>query len=221
MVKDLEKLKDNLFDYIEKCKISVFYGLVEQNEEDKQAKVVYWDNEDCIGFFEVANNLGVDLLYYEEMAEGEIDNFDNPEDKLAQLIFRFIYGDITHNLVILSDRLIHHQEEERIKEQNSILAELSKPPVPDGSLCKRCKTEHKHPLDKDYCLKCIDELKNDADEKMEQFAKELSQDTEFKSLPNENARRLYTENKYRQENKNNKFIFLKKLSKDGYALSKM
>ena len=218
---NLEKIKKDLFEFIKSEKsLTIFFGRLEETEDGIDlAKRCYWnDISNPKQFLEVAKFLGVKLIYYEEIKEDDF--LDTLNQTLAQIGFEFMYNDILHTLVIKSDKLIQI-ESESSNTENESTEEEKKIEILEEQLCKRCKKEQKFSQDKDFCFKCIEELRTEAEEKNNLFAKVLSEDAKFKGLPNENARTLYVKEKYKEENKNNKFLFLKKLAKDAYALSKM
>lgn len=210
---DLNKIKKEIFDYLsEENSFTIYQGSLKTSEEgiDWKRKCFWSENSNYKDFFKVAKFIGAKIIYFdEEYLEGG--------DEIACLQFEFIYNDIFHVLFISSQKALQEANSEEAEIGEGKNKEDLTLIIPEDELCKRCKKERRKFDDKDFCIKCIEELREEAYEKMKQFRETLSKDEEFTNLPNENARVLYVEKKYKEENKKNKFIYLKKLAKDAFA----
>lgn len=208
---NIDQIKKEIFSHISNEKMFIVYhgGLEVTDDGRDLEKKCYWSELlDYQGFFKVAKFVGVKIIYYEEQFL--------EEDELASIQFKFFYNDMFHILFIPSPKALEETGEENEELDDKTILSV----IPDN-LCERCKKDRKKFDDKDFCVKCIEELKEEAEAKTDAFRGSLSKDPGFIKLPNENARILYVKNIYKEENKKNKFIYMKKLAKDAYAEYKM
>lgn len=227
MNKSIDKVKTEIFRHLESEKeFIIFDGRLGLSEDGIDLiKRCHWNKTNNFrGFFNVAKFVGVKVIYFDEIygsqIKEEILNDEDNGENIVEINFEFLYGDIFHTLTVRSNRL---QDALKIMNNSDIDNEFEgvSNEIPEETLCKSCKKNRRQFDDKDYCSECIEKLRKEADECMDKLAKTLASDSEFKGLPNENARVIYVKKKYKDEKGKNKFIYFKKLAKDAYAVLKM
>lgn len=216
---DVVKIKNQIFEYLKNDKgLTIFFGTIKTGERDLDIhNICYWKNNDEYQkFFDVAKNLGIKLIYYDEATEDDI--LENNNKGIGQFVFEFEYSGVIHSLLMQSDDVRNFDEEEDSEEESQ---DSEEPKIDEEYLCKRCKKEHKASYDPDYCYKCIEILRNEAKETANKLAEDISNDPKFIEQPNATARRIFVEDNYGEEKKKNKFFALVKLSERAYTLTKM
>jgi len=143
-------------------------------------------------------DLAIFEVYMEEM----------PEEFRKKIEFKDFYNFYIREL----GEFLESIEEEEYEDSN----EDENEPIPEGRLCKGCKKNPKMFGDVDYCDECVSIYKDKAEIRMEELVKELMNDEAFKNLTSLNARKAYVKNKYKDENKQNKFIYLTKLAEQAH-----
>lgn len=126
--------------------------------------------------------------------------------------------------------LFHRKRLEERAYRNELQEELNLPQeslekpeeiIPEAQLCKSCKKEKKVWDDKDYCNKCRDLFREEAQPKLIQIKEILLKDPPFLKLTNETAAIAYVKEKFATEQNKNKFITLTSIAKQAYQLKKM
>lgn len=144
-----------------------------------------------------------------------------PEEFRKSIAFADYYA--VHRRIIEEERIRDEQEAIRQEEQEEILKQLETPQIETSKedLCKACEKEAKAHNDKDFCIKCIEELQEQASEREAEIQKELLDDSKFTSLSSEKKAIVYVKDKYAEDKKKNKFLYLPRLAKETYAKKDM
>jgi hypothetical protein len=117
--------------------------------------------------------------------------------------------------------IFSRQESEEIVESLMGTSDKIEEKIPEEELCKKCSKERKAFDDKDFCIKCRNELREDAQNKESEIKEALLKDTNFIKLTSETAASAYVKQKYHDFKIMNKFIALKAIAKEAYQLKKM
>jgi len=160
-----------------------------------------------------------EIRFYQFIDLGILDAYNKmPEEFRQKLSFETFYKHYRKKIQVDLDRA---DSEEYVDDLLSNSNEETEVEIKEEDLCIKCKKERKQYDDPDYCPKCISELKSESEERTQQLQNELIKDEEFKKLSSETKRKVYVQQKYTDEKKKNKFIFLPKLAKESYALVDM
>lgn len=144
-------------------------------------------------------------LNYEEEFLGILDAYkEHPEEFRKQLSFGKYLSIVSSRINI--DELTSEDTSEDVEE-----VELKNP-------CNRCEEKEKHPLDRDFCSSCMEELQKEAEETKERMISELKNDSEFLRLTTKTDGETYVKHKFKDEQKKNKYIYLTTFSREAVSL---
>ncbi|MDD4877856.1 MAG: hypothetical protein PHO02_02340 [Candidatus Nanoarchaeia archaeon] len=138
--------------------------------------------------------------------------------------------DFKENIKFTDYYLFHRERLQKRADRNELQEELNSLPeplekpreiIPEEQLCKSCKKEKKVWDDKDYCSKCRDLFREEAQSKLVQIKEILLKDPHFVKLTNETAAIAYVKEKFAAEQNKNKFITLTSIAKQAYQLKKI
>jgi hypothetical protein len=85
--------------------------------------------------------------------------------------------------------------------------------IPQKNLCKQCKKEEKYYMDRDFCTGCIEEKTGAAEKRKEEIEKELENDSRLNGKYSESKKIAYIVDKYKEEEKENKYLRMKTFAK--------
>jgi hypothetical protein len=91
--------------------------------------------------------------------------------------------------------------------------EVEKNKISQKDLCKLCKKEEKSYMDKDFCIACISKKTEEAKRRKEEIERELETDCTLNGNYGKETKIAYIVKKYGEEEKENKFLYLKTLAK--------
>ena len=116
---------------------------------------------------------------------------------------------------------ISRQDSEEIVQSLMDTSNKTEEKISEEELCKKCSKERKAFDDKYFCIKCRDELREDAESKASEIKDGLIKDPSFIQLTSENAAIAYVKQRYLNIKNINKFIALTTIAKEAYQLKKM
>ena len=157
------------------------------------------------------------ILEEKEVDEGILDAYNEMSEEFKEAISFSNYYSFHRKK--LEEEAIKRGEENNPKFTINIKEELELDPKEEEKrLCKRCCKEERRHDDKDYCNDCILSLQDEAVPKIKQIKKQLLEDPKFQKLTSEKKAIAYAKQKYEPDMEINKFIAIRSLAIDTYAL---